>query len=138
MGICLAAGGLLSAAADQRRHAATSAFLVNKSTSELVESEREANQIAKGASYFLLAFLPALLGLFGCIGFDAIFEIPEVKPPDQLLPGLLNLLHGGYQDELMEVVTNGAFLGGTLFMMLLGFISAKSAFVISEEEIQTE
>lgn len=134
MGISIAAGGLLSAAADQKRNAAYSAFLNDKKLEILETSEQEANQIANGASYFLMAFFPALLGLFSCIGFDAIFESPEMIG-GKAFSGLIALVDGGWGEELGEAIISGAFLGSTLFMMLIGFLSAKVAFVKREETI---
>ncbi|CAB1084389.1 hypothetical protein D1AOALGA4SA_11914 [Olavius algarvensis Delta 1 endosymbiont] len=43
MGISLAAGGLLSAAADQRRNSAHSAYLIDKDVDKLDSLEKEAN-----------------------------------------------------------------------------------------------
>jgi hypothetical protein len=128
IGISIGAGGLLSAAADQKRTAAYAAFLNDKNIGKMTDSEAQANEIAKGASYFLLAFLPSLMGLFSCVGFDAIFESPEQKG-GALVSGLVNLANGGWGEELGEAIVSGGFLGAALLMLLLGFLSAKVAFV---------
>lgn len=142
MGISIAAGGLLSAAADQKRNLANTTFLSDQEkfrsnpelllqvTGKLQEALKEANSISVGASYFLLAFLPALLGLFSCVAFDAIFET-NPGYSKEVMSGLVELFSGSLKEELSEALFSGAFLGANLLMMLQGFLSAKYAFKIN-------
>jgi hypothetical protein len=78
---------------------------------------KEVQQIKVGASYYLLAFLPALLGLAAGVGFDGFLDTAKTAELDTLAEGLRAAFSGDLWDEVLEAIVNSAFLGASLLLM---------------------
>lgn len=136
MGIAIAAGGLLSVAADQKRQSATKKYETADANNldperELALARKDARSIASGASCFMLAFFPALLGLLDCIALDAVVVTPtgEEKLP-AVIHGLTEVWGSSLKAQLIETMLSGGFLGAAILLMLQGFYDSIKAFAV--------
>lgn len=134
MAISLAAGSLMLSAADQRYQTALAATAFNRGMA--AEQQRQGELLSIGAKYFLLAFIPTLLGVLSCIGFDGFLDSPEQTGVGVIPLGVQNLMaahNGELVDEFLEAIASSAFLGASLVMMFFGFFRALPGFNLNRD-----